>query len=571
MTRSVGHWLVDRQEAVGDNGVVVGKHRLVAEEGIAALERGGNAVDAAVTMAFTAAVVLPILNGIGGGGMMVIHRPRQGESVVIDYSMRTPKAAHETMYDLVEGGSGMLFGWRPVRDDANWLGWRSMAVPGTVAGLALALERYGTISLGEALAPAIRHARDGFAIDFTQTLLFAGQQETINRYPSSRRILSRDGLPLRAATWEGTPDVLVQADLARTLEAIAKKGSDALYRGEIADAIVTDMKEAGGLITHDDLAEYRPELLEPLTGSYRGYEFLGVPGSTAGPTVLETLNILEGYDLARLGHNSAAALHLFAEAARQAFADRFQHMADPQQVDVPLAGLTSKEYAAALRQGIDPERARERVEAGDPWPHEGRARPALAYAPSRPWLDSGTTTLAVADRDRNLVSLTQTLLAWSGIALPRTGIIMNDAMGWFDPEPGHANSVGPGKKCLSNMTPALMLKDGRPSLAVGAWGGRRIINTVTQVLLNVVDFGMGAQQAVSAPKADCSTPNVVLDARIASAVPEALRRMGHRILVGEQIFGARYFASPVAILVDPSDGRLHGGEDPFSAGLAVGF
>lgn len=571
MTRSEGHWLIDRQEAVGDRGLVVGKHRLVAEAGAAVLERGGNAVDAAVTMAFTAAVVLPILNGIGGGGMMVIHRARQGVTVAIDYSMRAPRAAHETMYELAEGAPATFFGWRPVKDDANWLGWRSMAVPGTVAGLALALERYGTIPLREALAPAIRHAREGFAIDFTQALLLAGQQEVINRYPSSRRVLSRDGLPLRSMTWEGVSDALVQPELARTLEVIAEKGPDAFYRGEIAEAIVADMKEGGGLITHDDLADYRALVVPPLAGSYRGYQFLGVPGATACPTVLETLNILEGYDLGGLGHNSAASLHLFAEAARQAFADRFQYMADPEQVEVPLGGLTSKEYAAALRQRIDRERARPRVEAGDPWPYEGRRPAAAAYAPSRPWLDAGTTTLAAADRDRNLVTLTQTLLAWSGIALPRTGIIMNDGMGWFDPEPGHANSVGPGKKVLANMTPCLLLKDGRPFLASGAWGGRRIINTVTQVLLNVVDHGLGAQEAVSAPKVDCSTPELVVDARIDPSVAEALRRLGHRVLVGEQGFGARYFASPAAILVDPADGRLHGGEDPFSAGIAIGL
>jgi gamma-glutamyltranspeptidase/glutathione hydrolase len=328
------------------------------------------------------------------------------------------------------------------------------------------------------------------------------------------------------------------------------------------------MREHGGLLREADLAEFRPRTPEaPLEGTYRGVTIHAAPGATGATTTLEILNLLAGYDLGALAPGSAEALHLWIEASRLAFADRFQYLADPARVDVPWKGLLASDYAAERRRAIDPRRAGGRYVAGDPWPHEGRPRPAVTYPPSRPWESGGTTHLGVVDKSRNVVTLTQTLLSWSGVVLPGTGIVMNDAMGWFDPEPGHANSIAPGKRGLNNMSPVILLSDGKPWLTLGAPGGRRIIGTVAQVISNLLDHHMGVQAAISAPKIDCSEPATKLDARIPEEVRAALESRGHRLAVVEGTPGA----SPSAVLIDHRTGRLHGGEDPFSEGVATGY
>ncbi|MGH2354488.1 MAG: gamma-glutamyltransferase, partial [Chloroflexota bacterium] len=340
------------------------------------------------------------------------------------------------------------------------------------------------------------------------------------------------------------------------------------YTGQLAAAIAADLREHGGLLAEGDLAGYRPRTpAQPLEGSYRGITIHAAPGATGATTTLEILHLLAGYDLQALGAGSAETLHRWIEACRLAFADRFQYLADPAFVDAPWAGLLAAGYAAERRRGIDLGRALGRYEAGDPWPHQGRPRPAVTYPPSRPWQGGGTTHLSVADGQRNLVALTQTLLSWSGVVLPRTGIVMNDAMGWFDPEPGHANSVAPGKRGLNNMSPVILLSGGKPFVALGAPGGRRIIGTVAQVISNLLDHGMGIQAAIAAPKLDCSEPATKLDARIPADVRATLEARGHRLAVVEGTPGA----SPSAVLVHPETGLLHGGEDPFSEGVALGY
>lgn len=579
--RLASRWLIDKSEVESAGGMVTAKHRLAAEAGLAVLERGGNAVDAAVTTAFATSVVLPFSNGLGGGGYLVAYLAGQRRAVVIDYSMTAAAAAHETMYELVEGstGSGVEgdvdlsaaaspFGWHLVRNNDNWQGWRSMCVPGTVMGLARALERFGTISLEEAVQPAIRLAEEGWEVDWLSALSFAQQMDLICRYPSSKAIFSRDGLPLRP---RGTAagDTVRNPALGRTLRAIAAGGVAEFYRGRVARDIAADMREGGGLVTEDDLAAYEVFEKEPLRASYRDLAVYAVPHASAGPTLVEGLSILAGFDLAALGHNTPAYLHLLAEAFRQAYADRFAYMADPRFVDVPWTGMASAAYAAAVRAQIDPRRARPRVEANDPWAHEGRPAPRR-YEPSRPFQDAGTTHINACDRDGNLVSLTQTLLGWSGVALPRTGIVMNNGMGWFDPEPGHANSPAGGKKPLTNMTPIVATRDGEPYLAVGAPGGRRIVHAVTQVFLNLVEHGLGPQAAVSTPRIDASGPRVLANDRLGDDVIAALGEMGHRIQPVEDSFAGAAFASPAAILIDPATGVRRAGEDPWRGGVALG-
>ena len=579
--RVLSDWQISKSEVVVPGGVVTSKHPLAANVGLDILNRGGNAIDAAVATAFATSVVLPFSNGIGGGGYIVAHLARERRTVVIDYSMTGPKAAHETMYELVEGstGSGIdgavdlsaaasPFGWHLVRNNDNWQGWQSMAVPGTVMGLARALERFGTISLADALEPAIKLAEEGWEIDWHSSISFSQQMALIMRFPSTRAVFSRDGLPLRPSG--GAPgDVLRNPELGRTLRRIASGGVDEFYRGSIARDIAADMREGGGLVTEEDLAAYEIYEKEPLRTNYRGYEVFAVPHASAGPTLVEGLNILEGFDLASLGHNSPEYLHLLAEAFRQAYADRFAYMADPKFVEVPWGAMASKAYAEQARAQIDRGRARAQVEANDLWAHEGRPAPKR-FEPSRPFKDAGTTHINACDRDGNMVALTQTLLGWSGVVLPRTGIVMNNGMGWFDPEPGHANSPESGKKPLTNMTPIIVTRDGEPVLAAGAPGGRRIVNAVTQVLLNIVEHGMGPQQAVSEPRIDASGPYVLANSRVGEATIGRLAAIGHRIEPVEESFAGAAFASPAAILLDRRSGLRHAGEDPWRGGIAAG-
>lgn len=550
----------EKDEVVAAAGMVVAKHPLAAQAGVDVLERGGNAIDAAVTTAFAAGVVLPFSNGVGGGGYLLFQDAAAGATHVVDYAMQAPQAQAPYQPDP-SGRVGTSFGWRLVRGDANWRGWRSMAIPGTVAGLALALERFGTISLSEALAPAIQLAEEGFPLSQGLVLSIVNQWQFVATYPSTYEVLTDGGRPY------GVGERLRNPALAGTLRRLAQAGADDFYCGQIARDIVADMREYGGPLDEGDLAEYRPRTPEqPLVGSYRSLTIHAAPGATGATTTLEILNILSGCDLAAWGAGSAQALHHWIQASRLAFADRFQYLADPAYVDVPWRGLLAPDYAAERRAQIDTARAPARYEAGDPWPYERRPRPAATYLPSRPWEAGGTTHLSVVDRHRNLVALTQTLLSWSGVVLPRTGIVMNDAMGWFDPLPGRANSMAPRKRGLNNMSPVLLLLAGKPYVALGAPGGRRIIGTVAQVIANLVDHGLGVQAAISAPKIDCSEPATKLDARIPEAVRSDLESRGHRLAVVPGTPGA----SPSAVLIDPQTGLLHGGEDPFSEGVAIG-
>jgi gamma-glutamyltranspeptidase/glutathione hydrolase len=552
----------EKDEVVARDGMVVAKHPLAAEAGVEVLERGGNAVDAAVTTAFATGVTLPFSNGLGGGGYLLFHDAGAARTHVVDYAMQAPAAAEPEMYELLPDGQvGGSFGWRMASSNANWHGWRSMAIPGTVAGLALALARFGTISLADALAPAVRLAEAGFPLSPGLTASINNQWELIGRTPSSRTALTNGGRPFAVG------ERLCQPQLAATLRRLAGAGAADFYSGQIAAQIVADMREHGGLLREGDLAQYQPRTpAEPLVATYRGATIHAAPGATGSTTTLEILALLAGDDLERLGAGSADVLHLWIEASRLAFADRYQYLADAERIDVPWRGLLSPDYAATRRRSIDLGAAAGRYVAGDPWPHEGRPRPAASFPPSRPWESGGTTHLSVVDRARNTVALTQTLLSWSGVVLPRTGIVMNDGMGWFDPEPGHANSIEPLKRGLNNMSPVILFADGKPWVTLGAPGGRRIIGTVAQVISNLVDHGMDAQGAVAAPKIDCSEPVTKVDGRIAAEVRAALEGRGHRIAAVEGTPGA----SPSAVLIDAA-GRLHGAEDQFSEGVALGY
>ncbi len=561
-------WVLDRHEAVGRGGMVATKHPIAAEVGAEVLARGGNAVDAAVTAALVLGVVEPFMSGIGGGGYLVVHRP-DGMSAVVDFGMIAPRAAHATMFPLVPGENPGMFGWPSVVDDANLHGPRAVAVPGAVDGLSLALERFGTHSWATALAPATRLAADGFIPTWHTVLNTAVDLAVILRDPETTATFAPGGVPHTAVA--GVRKPLRQPALAATLRGLAEHGPRWFYDGDLGARIAEDLQARGGVLAREDLLGYRARVVEPLRGTYRGLEVLTTPTASGGPTVLQTLHQMDQADLRGMGHNSVAALHEVAEACFGAFADRFTWLADPDHVEVPLERLVSPEYVAHRRSLMQEGAASRPVMPG--------AREVLGVSHSLDRSCAGwgsprmtTTHVSVIDRDGMAVSLTNTLLSgWgSGVTAAGTGILLNNGMMWFDPEPGRPNSVAGGKRPLSNMAPTIVVRDGLAMLSVGAMGGRRILNAVPQLISNVVDHQMAMQQAVTAPRIDCSTGDLQASDRIPTEVRDRLSAMGHPVVpVEEDVLGFE-FASPAAVLRE-TDGTLRGGGNPYYPAFAVGI
>ena len=528
------------QEVVAENGIVAAAHPLAAQVGAEILQQGGNAIDAAVATAFTLNVVEPNASGLGGGGFMVIRFADTGETAIIDYREVAPLAATEDMYELDADGN--------VVDNANSRGYRAVAVPGQVAGLFLALEKYGTIDLAKALEKPIEYAEKGFEVSEGLSGIIADNFDKINAFPASAALYLKDGLPLEAG------EILVNTDLANTLRLIAEEGPDVIYNGPIGEAIAADMKANGGLITMEDFVAYKPAIREPVVGKYRDYEIVSMsPPSSGGTHIIQILNILEGFDLGTMEHNSAEHIHLMAEAMKRAYADRSKYMADPDFADIPLTGLLSKDYATHLRESIDPEAASSDVSPGNPAAYEG----------------ASTTHVSIMDKEGNIVSLTQTIECFfgSGVVIPGTGILLNDQMHDFTPRPGTANSVEPGKKPLSSMSPTIVLKDGQPFMTVGSPGGTRIITAVMQIISNIIDFDMGIQEAIEAPRIHCQGAEIRIEDRIPEEVRTQLEDIGQTV----DVRGSYDLHFGGAQGVTFKDGKLYGGADPRRDGVAVGF
>ena len=566
-------WLLERTEATARGGMVAAKTAPAAAVGVDVLRRGGNAVDAAVATAFAAGVVEPWMNGIGGGGFIVIHRPAQ-EGVVVEFPMVAPAAATPEMFPLADtGADAALFGWPGVVDQANIVGYRAVAVPGTVAGLALALERYGTIPLADALAPAIALAAEGIAVTWHTTLTIARDLTNLRRFPATAAIfLDADGVP-PVTVEQDQPTMLLQADLAHTLKLIAREGPRVFYEGRLAQEMAEHLVAHGAPFSADDLAKYEPTVTPALAASYRGYQIITTGGGSGGTTLVESLHLLDALDVASLGHNTSEALHRMAQAFRQAFADRFAYLADPALVAVPIAALTDPAYARDRAATFPAARLGE-VTAG-PADRLGvshglaSSMPEYLFNPHQA-VSGSTTHLGVIDRDGMAVSLTQTLLSlWgSRVTVPGTGILLNNGMMWFDPEPGRPNSIAGGKRPLSNMAPAIVTRDGQVLASLGSSGGRRIMNCNAQLVMNLVDHQLTMQPAISAPRIDASTPELLLSVRLLEETRQALVALGHRVAVRDERLFTGDFASPVGILVD-DDGLLRGGADPFYAPATV--
>ena len=559
-----------KTEARSSRGMVATKDVHATQAGLEMLEQGGNAVDAAVAACLAVGVVEPASSGIGGGGYMVFQVGDQGG--VIGFPMRGSLDARPDMYELTGEPTVGNFGWAGVVNSDNLEGYRSIATPGAVAGLCEAHRRLGKLPLEVVVAPAVRLARDGFAPGWHNIYSMGTQIDKLFRYEELRRVFMPDGrLPVGDVA---TPPNLKQPELADVLEAIGKGGPDAFYKGDVAKAIVADVQANGGTLSERDMAEYKPFVWDGgLEFGYRGYTVRVPPFASAGLTSAMTLKLLNGFDIASMGHNSVEMLHAFIYAARLAYADRFEYMADPEFADVPWKGMVSDAYTDIRRAGIDASTLGG-IAPGDPWVQEGR-RPTEILESSAPALDRGTTHLCVIDGEGNGVSLTNTVMSGfgSGIIPKGSGVVMNNGMMWYDPVPGRVNSIMPGKFPLNNMTPALVLDDRGVKIAVGASGGRRITNCVTQLIVKMVDFGMGPQESIDSPRADCSLPATSIDPRVGSDVMGALEAKGHRLqAIGNEYVqtGFASFASPVAIIRD-SEESFVAGVDTFHSAHAQGL
>jgi gamma-glutamyltranspeptidase/glutathione hydrolase len=532
------------------SGMVVAQESRAARIGIEILDRGGNAVDAAVAVGFALAATYPRAGNLGGGGFMVIHLAKDNRDVAIDYRETAPAAATPTMFLDAKGNPDP----KKSRDSGLAVG-----VPGTVAGLALAHEKYGSgkLSLADLIAPAIRLASQGFPVEDDTADSLPRAKERLARWPSSASLFLNGGEPLH----EG--DRLLQFDLADTLRAVAQDGPHAFYRGSIAGEIADAVVKAGGIMTKDDLANYRALERPVVRGTYRGYDIVSMPPpSSGGVALIEMLNILEGYDLAKLGRGEQS-LHDLIEAMKRAYADRAVFMGDPDAVKMPIAGLLSKKYAAALRAGIgDKATPAADIHAGKPTDFEGK----------------NTTHFSVIDRDGNAVSNTYTLNFSYGLGLVAdgTGVLLNNELDDFTSKPGTANAYGllgfnanlpaPNKRPLSSMTPTIVLKDGKPFLITGAPGGSRIITAVLQVISNVIDFHMAVDKAVSAPRLhnQWQPDRTLAEPGFAPDVLDALQRRGHKIVPTEPHTSAN------SILVTPN-GYVGAADTRTRGALAAGY
>ena len=542
-----------------ENGMVVTAQHLASEIGVDILRRGGNAIDAAVAVGYALAVVYPAAGNLGGGGFMTI-RFADGRDTFLDFREKAPGGAGRNMYLDKDG---------KVVKGLSTTGWLAVGVPGTVSGLEYARQKYGTMARADLIDPAIRLAEDGFTLDQGDVDMLASATEDFGKFPATAAIFLNKGEPFAAG------ERLVQPELAATLRRIETEGAAGFYRGKTAAAIVGASRAGGGLIDLDDLERYRTRELAPVECDYRSYHVISAPPpSSGGVAICEMLNILEGYPLAALGWGSAQALHYEIEAMRHAFADRYDLLGDPDFVSDPVTLLIDKSYAAKIRDVITPDKA-ERSSDIRPGaaPHEG----------------SHTTHFSIIDKAGNAVSMTYTLNDWFGakVVASGTGVLMNDEMDDFTPDPdaaniygfarGGANAIAPGKTPLSSMTPTIITRDGKPLLVLGTPGGARIITAVLQVILDVVDYGMDIQEAVDAPRIHnqwLPEETKLEPFALSPDTRKILESMGHRF---EETPQANHVA---AIMVGAprlggkavGHNRFYGANDPRGGtGLALGY
>jgi gamma-glutamyltranspeptidase/glutathione hydrolase len=546
-------FVLRKQEAVASNGMVTSNHLLGSLAGVEILSQGGNAVDAAVATLCALTVVEPMMVSIFGCGFMVLRLNESNEIVTIDNMGVAPEAATEQLYAPLP--------WKPGQDlfetvdRRNTVGHLSVAVPGSMKAWDHVVQRYGRLSLDEVMQPAIRYAHDGFKASPYLIWCITSCRPDLSRYLASAAVFLPDGKPPKPG------QLIRRLDYAKTLETIAEKGSDVLYHGDLARAVINDIQEQGGIMTMSDLNRYQFMYREPARGIYRDrYEIISMaPVSSGGIHLIQMLNMLESFDVSSLGFGSPHYLHLLAEILKLVFADRQQYMGDPALVPVPARGLINKRYALTRLKQLNLKQA-QIFHPGDPFLYESNTQ--------------NTTHMCVVDAERNIVSATQSLnqLFGSRVTTPGTGMLLNNYMALFDPRPGQANSVSGNKRILSSNAPCIVLRDDAPFLCLGTPGGTRIFAAVCQGLVNVIDFNMTIQEAVEAPRIWTmglqNTPGEKLniESGFPSAAYDGLRERGHELLRVPRIAGGMN-----GIIINQNTGQLHGGACWRADGAPLGF
>jgi gamma-glutamyltranspeptidase/glutathione hydrolase len=530
-------------------GIVASQSEIASKIGADVIKEGGNAVDAAVATAFALAVTHPTAGNIGGGGF-IVYRPVSGEPVTYDFREKAPAKASPTMW-LKDGKYSA---------ELHHNSHMAVGVPGTVAGLHLAWKEQGKLPWKRLVEPAVALARDGFVVSENLSRSLKSVQRTMQKYPASVAAFTKNGVPYEPG------ETLKQPDLAKTLERIASQGPSGFYEGETALLLEKEMAANGGLITREDMKNYKAVRRAPVKGTYRGYDVISMPPpSSGGVALIEMLNVLEGYDVKSMGFSSAAQIHAMAESMKRAYADRAHFLGDPDfNKDMPLARLMSKEYATDLRKTINPEKASKASPSTFEWPKES----------------DETTHISVVDSNRNAVSMTYTLEQGYGvkIVVPGAGFLLNNEMGDFNAGPELTTEQGligtkpnlaePGKRMLSSMTPTILARDGKLFMVTGSPGGRTIINTVLETIVDAVDFGMNAQESVDAVRFHHQwLPDVISYEKFGFSPDtiKELQRRGHTLREG----GGQGVAQ--VIIYDAKEDMLQGGNDRRAAdGAAVG-
>ena len=552
-----------RPVVMGRKGMVAASHPLASQAGVRTLQKGGNAIDASVAVAAALQVVEPLMSGIGGDGFIMVYMRADDTVKVVNGTGPAPYAATRERY-LPEG--------IPLK------GILSTSVPGLLRGWTEAHERYGRLSLSEALEPAIELAEEGFPVSHTVAAAIAAD-ELLCQFPTSAAIFTRDGRPLRAG------EILYQKDLAGTFRKIADEGAGVFYEGEIARAIVRFSEAQGGLLTMKDLSDFRARWQDSIFTDYHGYTVHEAPPNSSGHILLQELNLVEGFDLKSMGCNTVESVHVMTEAKKLAFADREAYLADPEWVDVPIPGLLSKEYARHRAESIDPERAAVDVSAGDPWRYqEAGSAPRAVKKVGTPMED--TTCFAVVDRWGNAVSQLQSLQSAFGSSLVAegTGVLLNNRMSYWHLEEDHVDCLQPGKRVRHTMNPVMVFRrtdEGRKlALVCGTPGADTQVQTNLQVITHVLDFGMTVAEAVEAPRwrhtqnlTESTFPHtcedeLLLEGRFSPHVRRGLERKGHQLNIIGDWEGT---GSEMMIQVDTEEGALHGGADPRRDGYALGW
>jgi gamma-glutamyltranspeptidase/glutathione hydrolase len=536
------------------HGIISVANKYAAEAGLTVLKEGGNAIDAAVTIAFVLAVTAPEAGNLGGGGFMMIRQAKENQIIALDYREKAPLLAHRTLF---------LDKNEELDTEKTRYSFLSAGVPGTVAGLALALEKYGTISFKKALEPAIKLAKNGFIVDEQLYFDLLQAKERMMNFPESSKIFYKaNGEPYQVG------ERLVQKDLAWTLTQLYLDGPSAFYKGKIAEKIAASMRQYGGIITQKDLEEYNAVIREPVQGTYRGYDIYAMPPPSSGDVhVIELLNIIEGFPIKEWGHNQADTVHVMAESMKHVFADRSKHLGDTDFVKVPVDGLISKKYAEEIRKTIAME----------------KALPSKEILPAKTkqlYESPQTNHFSIVDKEGNAVANTYTLNFSFGskLVVPGTGFLLNNQMDDFASKPGEpnaygllgdsANAIAPGKRMLSSMTPTIIMKNNKLFLVTGSPGGSQIISTVFQIITNVIDFGMNIAEATYAPRIHHQwlPDELKVEKGFSHDTKLLLEKKGHKVIFTPKTMGVAQ-----SILID-KNGILYGAADSrVPDGIVVGY